>query len=57
MFSIAFPLIALAVWVVALLIKAKDMHETKTGGICVALVGPCIFFFLVTFFKLKWNNF
>jgi hypothetical protein len=56
-FAISIPLLALGVWTAGLIISAKNSKRPPAAGITVALVGAALFFFLLNFFRIKWNNF
>jgi hypothetical protein len=56
-FALSIPFLALAVWTAGLLVRAKNQGIPYVAGITVALVGAALFFFLLNFFRIKWNHF
>jgi hypothetical protein len=56
-FAISLPFLALAVWAAGLIARAIQGGASASAGITVALVGMSLFFFLLYFFRIKWNNY
>jgi hypothetical protein len=56
-FAISLPFLALAVWAAGLIARAITGGASSSAGITVALVGMSLFFFLLYFFRIKWNNY
>jgi hypothetical protein len=56
-FAISLPFLALGVWAAGLIARAINGNGTASAGITVALVGMSLFFFLLYFFRIKWNNY
>ena len=56
-FALSIPFLALGVWTAGLLVRAKNQGIPSVAGITVALVGAALFFFLLNFFRIKWNHF
>lgn len=56
-FAITLPFLALGVWAAGLIVRAINGGVSAAAGITVALVGLALFFFLLYFFRIKWNNY
>ena len=56
-FALSIPFLALGVWTAGLLVRAKSKGSPYVAGITVALVGASLFFFLLNFFRIKWNSY
>lgn len=56
-FAISLPFLALGVWAAGLIARAISGGASASAGITVALVGMALFFFLLYFFRIKWNNY
>jgi len=56
-FAICLPFLSLGIWAAGLIVRAIHGNGTASAGITVALVGMSLFFFLLYFFRIKWNNY
>ena len=56
-FAISLPFLALGVWAAGLIARAIHGGASSAAGITVALVGMSLCFFLLNFFRVKWNNY
>jgi hypothetical protein len=56
-FAITLPYLALGVWAAGLITRAVRSGGKATAGITVALVGMALIFFILYFFRVKWNNY
>jgi len=56
-FAILIPFLALGVWSAGLIVNSSNKDKQPAAGVTVALVGGALFFFLLTFFRIKWNHY
>jgi hypothetical protein len=55
--AIALPFLALFVWGAGLIVRAVQRGINPTAGITVILVGFSFIFFVLHFFRIRWNNY